>query len=476
MNRFSLLLSVLIVAGAASTAAAQTPDSMPRTIPSGATSVFLGGVPSGTKTDAALTISILDAMNRALEHNLGVVMANEQIGHANGTHWRELSQLLPNVTARISESRLQNNLEAFGFTSFGSAFGDIPTIVGPFNVFDARISVSQSVLDWNALNSTRSESHNLQAARFTYQGARDLVVWVSGNLYLQALAAAARVDAARAQQQTAQALYTQALDLKQGGIIAGIDVLRAEVELNVQTNRATTAVNNAEKAKLLLARVMGLPLGQNYTLDPALPELPTPDLTIEQAVERAFETRADYQAALERVRAAEAARQAVVGEALPSLHVNADMGKIGLSASDAQRTVNVIGAVQIPIFQGGRTRGRLLEADADLRSRRAEAEDLKGAIYYEVRTAFLDLQATTEQLQVATNARDLADQQLTQSRDRFAAGVASNIEIIQAQEAVAIANEQYISALYGNDLAKGALIRGVGTAESTLRQYLGGAR
>ena len=135
-----------------------------------------------------------------------------------------------------------------------------------------------------------------------------------------------------------------------------------------------------------------------------------------------------------------------------------------------------MGAVEIPIFQGGRTRGRLLEADADLRSRRNEAEDVKASIYYEVRTAFLDLQATNDQFQVATKARDLAGQQLTQSRDRFAAGIASNIEIIQAQEAVAIANEQYISALYGYDLAKGALIRGVGTAEATLRQFLGGTR
>ena len=93
-----------------------------------------------------------------------------------------------------------------------------------------------------------------------------------------------------------------------------------------------------------------------------------------------------------------------------------------------------------------------------------------------MRAAFLDLQATSRQLQVATRARDLAAQQLTQARDRFAAGVASNIEVVQAQEAVAVANEQYISALYGYDLAKGALIRGIGMAEETLRQYLGGAR
>jgi len=440
------------------------------------TSTFLGGVPSGTQTDSVLTISILDAMNRALAHNLGVLNAEEQLDHARGTRWRELGALLPNINARVAETRQQISLDAYGFGSFGSAFAGIPTIVGPFNVFDARVYLSQSVLDFGAVNTARSEAHSVEAAAHAYQDAKDFVIWVAGTLYLQSLAASARVDSASAQQRTAQTLYDQALDLKQSGLVAGIDVLRSEVQLNVQTNRTTAAANDLEKAKLQLARVMGLPLGQNFTLDPALPELPRPDLTLEQAVERAYQTRADYQAALERVKAAEATRAAVVGDTLPALRVNADFGDIGLSPSDLHGTFSVTGAVQIPIFEGGRTRGRFLEADADLRSRRSQAEDLKASIYYEVRTAFLDLQATGDQLQVATKARDLASQQLTQSRDRFAAGVANTIEIVQAQEAVAVANEQYISALYGYDLAKGALIRGVGTAESTLRQILGGTR
>jgi outer membrane protein TolC len=176
------------------------------------------------------------------------------------------------------------------------------------------------------------------------------------------------------------------------------------------------------------------------------------------------------------VKAAEAARQAIVGEALPSVRVNADYGEIGLTAASAQATYSIIGAVNIPIFQGGRLQGRLLEADADIRSRRAQAEDMKASIYYEVRDAFLDLQATAQQLETATQARDLAAQQLTQARDRFAAGVASNIEVVQAQEAVALANEQAINAGFGYDLAKGALIRGTGTTEEILRQLTGGIR
>ena len=130
----------------------------------------------------------------------------------------------------------------------------------------------------------------------------------------------------------------------------------------------------------------------------------------------------------------------------------------------------------MPIFNGGRTRGRLVEADAELRNRRNEAEDLKAGIYYEVRTAFLDLQAGREQLEVATRARDLAAQELVQARDRFAAGVAGNIEVVQAQEAVALAGDQYIAALFTSNLATGNLVRALGIAQDALRQYLGEVR
>jgi outer membrane protein TolC len=458
-------------------AGTQTPTggSAPTLNPS--TSIFLGGVPSGTRTANAIPITVVDAIQRALDHNLGVLTAEQEIGRAQGARWRMLSELLPNVNGRVSETREKINLAAFGFgPSSGGPFADIPSIVGPFNVFDARVYLSQAVIDFGAINDARSEAHNVSAAQYTYHGARSFVIHVAATLYTQALAAAARADAARAQADTARALYNQAVDLKQGGLVAGIDVLRAEVELNSETQRSTSAANDSEKAKLQLARVMGLPIGQEFTLDTTVPDLPKPNLTLDEAVALAYDHRADYQAALERVRAAEAARRAIIGDALPSLHVNADYGTIGLSVSDAQATYTLTGGLTVPIFQGGKTRGRLLEADADIRKRRTEAEDLKAGIYYDIRTAFLDLQATDQQLQVATKARDLAAQQLTQSRDRFAAGVGSNIEVVQAQEAVAVANEQYISAFYGYDLAKGALIRGIGTAEDALRQLMGGSR
>jgi outer membrane protein TolC len=438
---------------------------------------FLGGVPTGTATHEVVTITVFDAIVRALQHNLGVLLAEDAVGRARGVRWKMLSELLPNVNGHITETRQKINLQAFGFGSAGvPSLPGFPNIIGPFNIFDARVSLSQSVLDLAALNDARAETHNVEAARLMSVSARDFVINVAGTLYVRALGSRARAESARAQQQTAQALYDQALNLKQNGLVAGIDVLRAEVQLSTETQRATVNANEFEKAKLQLAHAIGLPLGQDFALDANLPQLPESDLTIDSAIELAYRTRPDYQAALERVRAAEATRRAVASSLLPSLRVNADYGDIGLSVSDAQFTYAVSGVVSIPIFQGGRFRAKLVEADADLRQRRAEAEDLRASIYYEVRTAFLDLDATAQQLKTATRARDLAAQQLVQARDRFAAGVASNIEVVQAQEAVAISNEQFISAQYGYDLAKGGLLKGLGTGTAVLRQLLGGGR
>jgi len=454
------------------------PMQTPASTPASTGNPFLGGVPTGTATAEPIKLTVLDAILRALDHNLGVLNAEEALGRANGARWIALSQLLPNVNGRVSEARQKINLAAFGFGSGTGPLGltGFPDIVGPFNVFDARVFVSQSVFDLEAINTAKSEGHALDAARFSRQSARDFVIHVAGNFYIQALALSARADAARAQRDTAEALYRQAVSLKESGIIAGVDVLRAQVQFNSQQQRATAAANDFEKVKLTLARVIGLPLGQAFALDSRLPELPSPGTALDDVVDRAYRTRPDYQAALARVRAAEASRSAIVGSALPSVHVNADVGDIGLTVGDAKYTYTLVGSVNVPIFNGNRTHGRLAQADADIRTRRAEADDLKASIYYEVRAAFLDLDATSQQLKVAVAARELADQQLQQARDRFAAGVVSNVEVVQAQEAVALAVEQLISAQYGFALANGALVRGVGTSEEVLRQLTGGGR
>lgn len=462
----SALRAAALLLATAGLASAQTTPSLPSTSP------YLGGVPKGEVTPGTMPLSITDAIGRALQNNLGVLLADDATGRARGARAEALSNLLPNINGRISETRQKINLEAFGFPLPEG----IPPVVGPFNVFDARVSLSQAVVDLKALNDTRMQQHNVAAAQFSYKSARDIVVLVSANAYLQALAAQARAASARAELETADALNRQAADLKAGGLVAGIDVLRAQVQFSTAQQHATATSNDFDKAKLALARLIGLPPGQEFSLSDEIPYVPVPDMTLEDALNRAYSTRPDYQAANERLKAAEAARASVIGEALPSLRVNADYGKIGLTPGSSVATFSVAGALNVPIFQGGKTQGRLAEADADLRTRRNELDDLRTEINYDVRTAFLDLKATNEQLDVATKGRDLAGQQLAQARDRFAAGVADNIEVVQAQQAVALADEQYISALYGYNVSKALLARDLGVAEDAIRQFLGGNR
>ena len=459
--------AVVLAAGLAVPAGAQTTIAAP-SLPAG--SPFRGGVPQGEVSAQPLALTIADAIGRALAHNLGVLQAEERVDRARGVRWTALSALLPHVDGEVTESRRKSSLEAFGLP-LGPGF---PRVVGPYNVFDARVFVSQALVDIKSSRDARAETHYLAAAQHDYRSARDLVVLASANLYLQGLAASARVATARAQLDTAQALYSQAQDLRQGGIVAGLDVVRAEVRLSSDRQRATAAANEFEKTKLQLARVIGLPIGQTFTLVDELPTVPGPEMTVTDALDRAYRERPDFLAAQERVKAAESAAQAVRGDALPSLQINADYGVIGLSAPSSLPTFNVTAAVRVPVFDCGNRKGRQLEADAELRQRRSELEDMRAEVYYDVQTSFLDLQATGEELQTATRGRELAALQLTQSRDRFAAGVASNIEVVQAQEAVTLANEQYISALYGFNVSKALLARSLGTAESAVEKYLGG--
>ena len=299
---------------------------------------------------------------------------------------------------------------------------------------------------------------------------------VAVNLYLEAVATGSRVEMTRTQQVTAEALFTQARDLKAAGIVAGIDVLRSQVQLQTQRQRVIAAENDFEKTKRQLARAIGLPLGQAIALTDAIPYAPMPAPPVDEALARALDSRADFLAAKSRVEAAEALFRAAKGALLPSLRFDADYGAIGRTFGAAHGTYAIGATIRIPVFDAGKTRARRIDTGSVLRQRRAELADLRGRVEYEVRSALLDLRAADQQLQAATTNTQLADAELQQARDRFGAGVAGNLEITQAQESVATASEQYISALYSHNLAKASLARALGIAESAVMSFLGGVQ
>ena len=433
---------------------------------------YEGGVASGKVVPGELPLSLADAIGRGLKNNLGQLLSRQETRAAQAVRYRALSNLLPNVTTRTSATEQQVNLAAFGF----SGFPGVPSVVGPFSVYDARAFLSQSVLDFTAIDHARASSENIKAANFSYRNARDLVVLAVANLYLQALAGESRIASARAQVDTADALYRQAVDFKSSGIVPAIDVLRSQVELQSQQQRLIYYQNEFEKQKLALARAIGMPTAQIFRLTDALPYTSAPAVTLDEALQRAYATRADYQSAMARVRAAQLNKKAARDERLPALTFNADYGTIGRRIDSSHGTFSAGGTLRIPVFQGGRARADILEADAALDREKAQLDELRSRIEYEIRTASLDLKSAGDRIEVARSALALAEQQVTQARDRFAAGVASNIEVVQAQQALSVANENSIESLYAFNLAKAALARSLGAVEKNFQQFILGVK
>jgi outer membrane protein TolC len=434
---------------------------------------FAGSVTEGKVSPEVLPLSFKDAIDRGLRNNLGLLLQGDSIIAARGQRWKELSDLLPNLSAGVSETAAQQNLAALGFrAAANSPLAKIPLIVGPFGYFDARAYLSQSLFNLQSIDRERGATANVQAARYSYKDARDTVVLAVGNAYLQTIAGATRVDTAQAQVQTAQTLYDKTADQQKAGVSPAIDTLRAHVELQTRQQQLIVARNDYAKQKLALARAIGLPTDQKFTLTEKVPYEPLAALGIEDSLQRAYASRSDYQAALQQVRAAEHFRNAATAEHIPSLGFNANYGDLGLSPGNSHGTFQVTGSLTIPIFPGGKIHADVLQAEATLRQYREHLEDLRSRIEYDVRTALLDLAAANEQVQVAQSSVDLADQTLLQARDRFTAGVADNLEVVQAQESVAAANENYISSLYAHNLAKVALARAIGYAEEGVKKYL----
>jgi len=469
-----LMVSILLFGSAASRAQAQTTTpslSTPgQAIPgTGGVSPFAGSVPA-KPVPGVLPLSLRDAIDRGLKQNLGALLSNADIRSARGQRWEQLSALLPHLTATPYAAVSQINLKELGI-SLNIPGVNLPSAVGLFSYFDARVNVTQSIFDWKSINATHAASQSLKSAEYTYKDARDLVVLAVGFTYLQAIADEARIQTAEAQVQTAQALYNQASDQVTAGTSPAIDGLRAKVELQTRQQQLIQAKNNFAIQKLTVARVIGLAPGQDFEFTDKSPYQPFEGITVDEALKRAYASRSDYQAAMTDMRAAEFSRKAAVAGYFPSLSFNADYGTGGSHPSTATQVFDVRGTLSIPIFQGGSVHGEILQAESRLEQSRERLDNLRAQIDSDVRTALLNLQSSADQVNVARSNIDLAEETLAESRDRFTAGVSDTVEVVQSQEIVASAHEQFISSLYGYNFAKISLARALGVAEDGVKQY-----
>ncbi|MGA2049838.1 MAG: TolC family protein [Terracidiphilus sp.] len=223
---------------------------------------YLGGVPSGKLSQSPLELSLEDAVTFGLKQNLGGVLATDAVIDARGEKWQALSALLPNVVTDTGFGVHQINVKA----AFGLTIPKEPPIIGPFGYFDSRAYLTQSVFDWASIERARSSQAQLKSAEFSSKDARELVVLVIVSNYLLTIADQSEVESATSQRDTAKALFQQACDQKTAGLASAVDVLRSQVQMQSREQKLISAQNNLAKQKLVLARAIGLPLGQQFEM------------------------------------------------------------------------------------------------------------------------------------------------------------------------------------------------------------------
>lgn len=436
------------------------------------TNPFQGSVPSGAASLTPLALTFDDAIQRGLKSNLGLLQSDTASQTARAERILALSALLPQVTGTLGETVEQLNLRTLGLNIPPNPYVKIPTIVGPFSYTAAQANVSAKILDWSAHRTFKSAKASEEAARLSVQDARDLVTQAVAGAYLQVIADGSRAESIDAQVATDEALYKKASDQHNAGVAAGIDVLRAEVQLKTEQQLLLAQRNQLEKDKLALGRVIGLPPAQVFQIADTTPFAPLGGITQEEAIRLALAQRPDYQGAKKQVQAAQETLGAAHAEWYPTVDLSGFYGDTGPTLANSHGVFTINGAVNFNIFNGGRIRGDIEKARAALKQRSDDLSDLGAQVEVQVRSAFLDLQSAADQVAVARDNLNLSNQTLDQARDRFIAGVTDNIEVVQAQASVAAANDNLIAALYAHNLAKVSLARALGLADQQIKKFV----
>lgn len=426
---------------------------------------FLGSAPVDPATGGPLFVSLSAAITRGLGYNLGIIDATTTRSAARAARLGALSSLLPTITARAAQVAEELSLREVGLNLPG-----LPSTTGSFGFADVRVFATQSIYNGELRNRYRAATAAARASDFNEKDARDVVVFAVGSAYFQIVASAARLDTATAQLASAAELDRLAHDRVSSELAPEIDSLRAQVERQSAEQRVITARNELEKDRATLARLIGLSVDQPIVIDREVPYRPMPDVTEASLQSTSVQARSDLAAAGAAAEAAALNVRAKRAQSHPTIGLTADYGRGG-DRGHFDQVYTVIAGVSVPVYTGGQIAADVAEAESELARKRAEYEDLKGRVAYDVHVAWLDLTASQSSVTVAQQNKALADRALGQAQDRYANGVTNYLEVVQSQETVAQANENLIASLYAFNVAKLALARASGHAEAAAKEW-----
>jgi len=448
--------------------AQQLPTSIPGQSAGPTAGSFQGSVTTGQATDQTLNLSLDDAIQRGVKTNLGAILSGTQTASAKAQRLSQLQPLLPDVEFNAREAEMQVDLAAQGLRIPG-----FPTIIGPFGYTDLRASLSWSLLDLKALRTYMAAKHQFKAAQLSEQDARDMVVLTVGNAYMLVLADQGRVESYQAQVETSKVSLDQANANHDAGTAPKLDVLRAQVDYQSLQQQLIVAQNSLEKDKLALARVIGLPLDQKFNLSDKAPYAVFDHLDVDATIKQAHANRKDLAAMVEQTKAAEEQRKGATADRYPTIKVDADYGDIGVNVRHSHGTGNAQGTLSVPVFKEFELRGEAEVAQSQLDTQKAQLSDMNAQVDADIRDALLDIEAAQKQVEVARSSVELANEALSEAQQRYVNGVSDNLAVSQAEQSVAQSNDQYVSALYRDNVAKLSLARALGAGQD-YKKYLGG--
>src|SRR5271155_2882553 len=432
-------------------------------------SSYQGSVADEKANGGVLQLTLDDAIQRGLKRNLGLILTGQNQQSASGQRLQELQGLLPTVDASFKEAVSQINLAADGLVIPG-----FPSIIGPFGYTDVRATLRWSLLNISSLKNYLASKHNFASTQLSVQDARDMVVLTVGNAYLTCIADAALIASDEQQVATSKVSLDQAVANHQAGTSPLLDELRARVDYQTQQQTLISAQNQFEKDKIALARTIGLPLEQSYELTDQAPFQALDNLDPNAAVQQGLAHRRDLQALQQQVESAKASRSAATAERYPTVSFSGDYGVIGPTLGHSNGTFDAVGTATVPLYEEAKLRGDAQNAQAQLEQKQAQLNDLRGQISADVRDSILDIQAAAKQVAVSRSNVELATEALSEAQQRYAAGVADNLAVSQAQSSMAQADDQYVSSLYQHNVAKLSLARALGIAQTNYKDYVGG--
>ncbi len=416
-------------------------------------------LPANAPTQA-LRLTLDQAVGLAIKQNPTAQIAVLTAAQSEQDKNIARAELLPQASARISDEAQKVNLQA----QFGgkTPFPGFPKTLGPYQIFSAGPSVSAPIFDLTLWQRYRAAQNTMSASKANSLSTREQVILLVVSQYIGTLRAVANVQASQSRVELAQALYDQAADLQKEGVGTGIDTLRANVELQNEKQRLLEAENERETLLYGLSRLLNLDPRQQVELADSLSFFDTPQPEVESSIEAALAERQEWRALASQIKAAEDQKKAAQYSRLPSVRFDGTFAYVGTSGNTTLPTYTYQGSVNLPLFTGGRIHSEIVSADLEIRKLEQQRADLGNQIALDVKTALLNLQSARNEVQVANLGIQLSKEEVEQAGDRFKAGVANNIEVIQAQDSLSRANDNQIAAVYRFNQARADFARSIG--------------